>query len=949
MTALMVLSTLMVPALATTASAGHNPNHDLNCTPETATNPTGVGSTHTVTCTVSENPVTGNPTEVDAEIVGVNFSDETSDPDSNGTGDTGDTPQQPDFTATCTPAGGPPGTCVVSFTWTGINPGTDTLEVWIDDDQNNTTVDRDEAETQNAGANDDGQAGGNQGDISDPDDTDVVTKSWVSNLPPAATLDCDDDGAPGDEADAPASDTATNPAGEGELYTCVLFNDNGTGAGGQANNGIQDGTEAGISGVRIDAEQLGGANDPDTAAAAAGNAGSPPNNATPDANDACTTGSDGRCTYTLNPAESEVGTTQLCFWTDFDTDAVYDPNGAENDGGRCDEEALGDEGDGGAGWILTDIVQKSWQTAGTAAVLDLEPEYDANPTDADGGNTHTVTATAYDAFGAVAPNVPVDFLIFGRNAVVAPICNNVLTNAQGVATCTYADEGTNSDPIPPGQSEVDTILGCLDPAASAGFACPGGADVVVDEPELNDNSDLVQKNWFNTVPNATTMQLDIEGVTEFPGRNCGGPFETQANPNPVGSSHATCVEIRDQNGQPLVGQQVTFTITGVGDFFNDADGDGTYNATQGDTIVGKTVTTSTDQNGQAFAQLTSTQSGTSSVQATSGSLSATGSKPWQSAPLRTLDCEPETAENELNDPHTIICNAKDRAGNNVAGAQIIVTENGPATVQNGQEFPGIIGQCNYYGATQECWSFTTDNSGNIQIVLNSQTEGTTTIEAADVADINDSRGGAPTDADDECDARANEGNPGAGVGSAPGAPAGQCQDVVTKDYVQPDTQCDDGVDNDGDGFIDFGDDPGCESAADDSEAPFNEPEPTRERVSRTVNIKKDKHVQISPKNRALMIKGVVNVPGVDNHTRDLCGGNVPVKIQLRAGGEWITRKSDTTGGNFNNRQGGYVFKVLIRDVAGRYRAVATKFQISDPDTNRELTCLKAQDTRRHRH
>ena len=50
----------------------------------------------------------------------------------------------------------------------------------------------------------------------------------------------------------------------------------------------------------------------------------------------------------------------------------------------------------------------------------------------------------------------------------------------------------------------------------------------------------------------------------------------------------------------------------------------------------------------------------------------------------------------------------------------------------------------------------------------------------------------------------------------------QCGDTLNFYISRPETnQCSDGVDNDGDTFIDFPNDPGCSSATDNSEAPYN--------------------------------------------------------------------------------------------------------------------------------
>lgn len=121
------------------------------------------------------------------------------------------------------------------------------------------------------------------------------------------------------------------------------------------------------------------------------------------------------------------------------------------------------------------------------------------------------------------------------------------------------------------------------------------------------------------------------------------------------------------------------------------------------------------------------------------------------------------------------------------------------------------------------------------------------------------------------------------------------------------------------------------------ETPTTTPPPTVDRHDRSLRITKMRHVRLNRKGRALLIKGEVSSPDFSS-----CATQVPIKVQIRKGGEWLTRKSDTT-----NDRG--VFKVLIRDVTGRYRAIATKFIVRDPDANVTNVCRKAGDRKRHRH
>ena len=144
--------------------------------------------------------------------------------------------------------------------------------------------------------------------------------------------------------------------------------------------------------------------------------------------------------------------------------------------------------------------------------------------------------------------------------------------------------------------------------------------------------------------------------------------------------------------------------------------------------------------------------------------------------------------------------------------------------------------------------------------------------------------------------------------------------------TNPSPECDDDSDNDGDEATDFPDDPNCEGRFDDSEAP-----PTRNRHDRQANINEFKHVRLPEANDdALLVKGKVTVD--DGYGP--CRNSVPVKVQIRAGGEWITRKSDTT-----NAFGG--FKVLIRDIAAKYRAFAPKHELANQARNEVEVCRKA--------
>jgi hypothetical protein len=179
----------------------------LNCEPETDSNPTG--TSHIVTCTVTDNAgaaVAG--AQVDVEINGNN------DPDN------ADSPASPD--RTCTTAAN--GTC--TFSLAGNDAGTTTFRAFIDADQNDATGGPDATE---------GQAEATAaGATAEPDATDVVTKTWTATATNATRLDCN-------------PETDSNPTGSAHVVTCTATDNNGRAVGG----------------AQIDVESS-GSNDPDS-------------------------------------------------------------------------------------------------------------------------------------------------------------------------------------------------------------------------------------------------------------------------------------------------------------------------------------------------------------------------------------------------------------------------------------------------------------------------------------------------------------------------------------------------------------------------------------------------------------------------------------------------------------------------------------------------------------
>jgi hypothetical protein len=428
--ALLTLVAVVVP-MAGVAMANHD-TRTLQVEPETEDNP--IGTTHTLTATLSSAAdVTSGAIEVDFEI--------------NGPGDTdgGNTPTSPD--AECTVAVGS-ATCTV--TYTSSVTGTGTISAWIDHDGTDATVEADPTEGADAGNPSSGEPSGGTdvpGGTAEPDLTDVVTKTWVTALPATTTLDCDD---------ASGNDTETNPvtgAGSRETYTCTVID-------------TAPNPDAPVSGARIDVENLNGANDPDNSAAAG----------TPDFNDACTTGGNGRCTVTIAATESQAGAADICFWIDEDVDNVFNPAGAENDGGDCEEAVDATESDD-----KTDTVIKTWGSL-EARNVDARPEEATNAP----GTVHRVTAVVTDREGDPVQGVIVTFTESGVGTFVGGGSTvTATTDDNGRATAETTTQTT--------ETGTQTITASL-PTTGAVDECERAAGDPAGAPKGN-CSDQVTKTW----------------------------------------------------------------------------------------------------------------------------------------------------------------------------------------------------------------------------------------------------------------------------------------------------------------------------------------------------------------------------------------------------------------------------------------------------------------------
>jgi hypothetical protein len=599
-TALATIFALVIP-LAGAAIASHPAGSTLDLTPETDSNPTG--TTHTITATLSVPASPGESVEIDFEVAGPG-DPETPDADS---------PTTPDLTCTINPNGT---SCQVSYSSTVV--GTDTIRGWVDHDKDNATLTGIDVTEGQAEAT-------SPGSVTEPDITDVVSKTWFSGLAAGARLDCDD---------ASGNDTETNPVSgpnATETYTCTVFD-------------VATDPDTPLGGVVIDAENLNGVNDVDNGTAA------PPDFT-------CTTvttgAGTGTCTVTVAASESQAGSADICFWIDEDNDNDVNTGGEEADGGLCDTEAVGDpELDN-----KTDKVNKTW-AAPAVTTITVTPDSDVNQT----GTSHTATATVLDQFGNPVQGVNVDWRVTGRNTVTT---NDTTTNAQGQVTLTYTDTGAV------GTAGNDLIRACTDQVTEDDDC--GGA---LDAGEVQDTAD---KRWIPEAITAADVEIDMEGcngnLADFTDTTGGDAWDAAAQPNPVGTTHEVCASAKTAGGEVLEGSTITFTSSGPGHF---ADSGGANH-----TDLGTTTQVVIGADGYAHIFLHSTQSGTQSVTATLGSASDTGTKPWTALAGRVINAEPETDTNPPGTVHEIVATVTDQFGNPVSGVQVTFTETGPGTFRTG--------------------------------------------------------------------------------------------------------------------------------------------------------------------------------------------------------------------------------------------------------------------------
>lgn len=495
-----------------------NPNAPsrVDCTPEVDNNPTGTA--HTVTCVATNS--FGNVSagaRIDVEATGAG------DPDAANTALT------PDFTCTtnaqgvCTFTHGPGGTGSTT------TPGTTVYRAWIDADNNNTTTEADATE-----GRDEATAAGA---TAEPDDTDVVNKTWTG---PPATITA-----------SPATDTAS-------VGSCNAFTFTVVDAAGNP-----------VTGVRLDVEQRHATTTDNTAnneptvgfciprsgpntsavdvdfgdlrppAEAPDNAGTLGGETTDTTNDA------GQITIGVSvaPGNGSNGTGNVAVLAFFET--------TDND----DRDTNEPQATATKTWIVPE-----------GRTIDCEPELATNST----GVTQTVVCVVLDRFGEPAAGEGVTFTESGVGDLTS--ATTVTTDAAGRATVqatslqpgnqtitgTITDDLTGTEP-----GNVDECdRGLNDPAGSPAGVC----------------ADSITLTWTQATPYSVTLT----------------PAEAWNQP---GTPHTFLATVRDQAGNPVAGIALTWSTAGAGGFTSTetaTDASGQAEATASSSARGdQTVTVST--------------------------------------------------------------------------------------------------------------------------------------------------------------------------------------------------------------------------------------------------------------------------------------------------------------------------------------------------------------------
>ncbi|MBI2169813.1 MAG: Ig-like domain-containing protein [Actinobacteria bacterium] len=285
--------------------------------------------------------------------------------------------------------------------------------------------------------------------------------------------------------------------------------------------------------------------------------------------------------------------------------------------------------------VMSAPVAVSWREPTTLA---LTPENATRRT----GTNHTVTANVKDQAGQNMQGEAVDFTVTGANPGLK--CDDVITNASGDASCTYAGANPGDD--------VVTATVTIQPSETV--------------------SDTANAHWIQP----TTLTLAPATATKVQGQQ-----------------HTLTATVKDQDGNVMAGESVTFTRTGA----NPGSGSGTTNGS-----------------GQATHTYTGNNVGGDTVSASVSGTPASGTATvqWNAAVASSIDLTPATAQRSVGQNHTVTATVKDQIDRPMAGVNVdFAVTSGPH-------------------AGEGCAAVPTNGSGNATCTYTGTAAGTDSITAS---------------------------------------------------------------------------------------------------------------------------------------------------------------------------------------------------------------------------
>jgi hypothetical protein len=393
----------------------------------------------------------------------------------------------------------------------------------------------------------------------------------------------------------------------------------------------------------------------------------------------------------------------------------------------------------------SDAGSKTWKGRVVTALV-LSPKHDVDLL----LDTHSVTATVTDQFGTAVAGADVDFLIPGPTTTNRNPSGTTgfdkITNASGQAVFTYTDHGG------PAAATVDNISAWSE-------SSPGGTE----DDTLNggEPNDTAQKDWRSSVT-ATSAAIDLVGCNGDTSNFASATWNHTAN-DTVPDVEEICASAKTADGTILYNHTMSFSSSGVGNF---TDSTGTANN-------GTSTTAVIDAGGRAHVFVSSTQVGSQTITATLDSASDSGTKTWGENDARNIVCGigapngPKTQDVPPGTHQVVRCLVTDRFANPVQDQFVKVTETGV----------GQYDDTDCFNSNNVCFLKSSGTNGIIEIGLKTAVneQGPETV----LVEMTNGFGGATFTTlagTQECERAA---------GDPAGAPAGNCSDTVTLNWVAP--------------------------------------------------------------------------------------------------------------------------------------------------------------------